>query len=86
MRSTARACFRRPKISEFCAHTRPEDGDASKPGPTCDATEPLGSRAKERAVQKHRSRAARSPGPTASRPGLWGSQKQNTRKIVLKKK
>jgi hypothetical protein len=41
-------------------HTCPEGGDASKPGPTCDATELLGSRVlvKERAVQKY-SRAAR---------------------------
>ncbi len=59
MRSTARACFRRPKISRFCAHTCPEGGDASKPGPTRDATELLGSRVKERAVQKYRRRAAR---------------------------
>ena len=44
--------FRARKNSKFCAHTCPEGGDASKPGPTCDATELLGSRAKERAVQK----------------------------------
>ena len=59
MRSTARAYFGRPKISKIDAHTCPEGGDASKPGPTCDATELLGSRVKERAVQKYRRRAAR---------------------------
>ena len=52
IRSTAPRVFQARKNSKFCAHTCPEGGDASKPGPTCDATELLGSRAKERAVQK----------------------------------
>ena len=59
IRSTAPRVFQARKNSKFCAHTCPEGGDASKPGPTCDATELLGSRAKERAVQKYRRRAAR---------------------------
>jgi hypothetical protein len=84
MRSTARACFRRPEISEFCAHTCPEDGDASKPGPTCDATELLGSRVKERAVQKqclkHRSRAARSPDAALESAGFMGEPKTKHQK------
>jgi len=52
IRSTAPRVFQARKNSKFCAHTCLEGGDASKPGPTCDATELLGSRAKERAVQK----------------------------------
>ena len=59
MRSTAPRKFQPRKRSKFCAHKCPEGGDASKPGPTCDATELLGSRVKERAVQKYRRRAAR---------------------------
>ena len=59
IRSTAQRVFQARKNSKFCAHTCPEGGDASKPGPTCDATELLGSRVKERAVQKYRRRAAR---------------------------
>ena len=59
MRSTAPRTFQPRKRSRIDAHTCPEGGDASKPGPTCDATELLGSRVKERAVQKYRRRAAR---------------------------
>ena len=59
MRSTAPRNFQPRKRSKFCAHTCPEGGDASKLGPTCDATELLGLRVKERAVQKYRRRAAR---------------------------
>jgi hypothetical protein len=58
MRSAARALFGRPKSRRIDAHTCPEGGDANKPGPTCE-TELLGSRAKERAVQRYRRRPAR---------------------------
>ena len=58
-RSTAPRTFQPRKRSKIDAHMCLEGGDASKPGPTCDATELLGSRVKERAVQKYRRRAVR---------------------------
>ncbi len=94
MRSTARACFRRPKIGEFCAHTCPEDGDASKPAGARRAD--LRRHRAMRLARKGEGRTLRSteaePPGVQDRPRVgrvlhvWGSQKQNTRKIVLKKK
>jgi hypothetical protein len=76
MRRAARKLFGRPKSSKIDAHTCPEGGDARKPGPTCYATELLGSRDKESAVQKYRSmyrrRPADPPGPTKRARGPAG--------------
>ena len=62
MRSTASGLSGRPKNNRTDANTCLGGGEASKPGPTCNATELLGSRPKERSERAVQTPTP--PGPT----------------------
>jgi hypothetical protein len=94
VRRAARKLFGRPKSSKIDAHTCPEGGDANKPGPTCYATELLGSRDKESAAYRSTEVCTDADPPTrqdrpsalVDRPGIWGTRRQaaGTRRLPPK--